>query len=148
MSAIEVPRPEWMDEDLILLEAVTRRFLEQEIAPDYEDFVANGCVSREAWEKTGAAGLLCAGIDEAYGGAGGTFAHDAVIAHVMGEIGLNHFGVALHSTIVAPYIAHYGSEDQKKCWLPKFVSGEYIGAIAMTEPAAGSVIAMACAPPR
>ncbi len=138
MTAIQVPRPEWMDEDLVLLDSAARRFFDQEIAPDYEDFVAAGCVTREAWEKTGAAGLLCAEIDEAYGGAGGTFAHDAVVAQILGEKGLDHFGVALHSTIVAPYIAHYGSEDQKHRWLPKLVSGEYIGAIAMTEPEAGS----------
>ncbi|WP_321342411.1 acyl-CoA dehydrogenase family protein [Breoghania sp.] len=138
MTAIQVPRPEWMDEDLVLLDSAARRFFDQEIAPDYEDFVEAGCVTREAWEKTGAAGLLCAEIDEAYGGAGGTFAHDAVVAQILGEKGLDHFGVALHSTIVAPYIAHYGSEDQKHRWLPKLVSGEYIGAIAMTEPEAGS----------
>ncbi|MBA5779160.1 acyl-CoA dehydrogenase family protein [Stappia sp. F7233] len=127
-----------MDEDLNLLDDAFARFLEQEIAPDYESFVDAGCVSREAWRKTGEAGFLCAAIPEEYGGAGGTFAHEAVIDHRLGLDGYDHFGIALHSGIVAPYILHYGSEDQKKRWLPGLVSGERIGAIAMTEPGAGS----------
>jgi acyl-CoA dehydrogenase len=97
-----------------------------------------GIVDREAWEKAGAAGLLCAAVPEEYGGAGGTFAHEHIIMYQLGLAGLDSFGIALHNAIVAPYILHYGTEEQKRRWLPKLASGEMIGAIAMTEPGAGS----------
>jgi acyl-CoA dehydrogenase len=138
MGALEVPAPAYQDEEITLLDEAFGRFLEQEIAPDYEDFVEAGCVSREAWQKTGQGGFLCPSVPEAYGGVGGTFAHEAAIIHRLGLDGFDHFGIALHSAIVAPYIQHYGSEDQKKRWLPGLVSGELVGAIAMTEPGAGS----------
>lgn len=82
--------------------------------------------------------MLCASMPETYGGAGGTYAHEAVIAEAIGHVGVDGFGLALHNAIVAPYILHYGSEEQKQKWLPKMASGELIGAIAMTEPGAGS----------
>ncbi|WP_346899353.1 acyl-CoA dehydrogenase family protein [uncultured Roseibium sp.] len=138
MGVLEVPAPSYQDEEITLLDEAFARFLEQEIAPDYEDFVAAGSVSLEAWKKTGNGGFLCPAIPEAYGGAGGTFAHEAAIIHRLGVDGFDHFGIALHSAIVAPYILHYGSEDQKKRWLPGLVSGDFVGAIAMTEPGAGS----------
>lgn len=138
MGVLEVPAPAYQDEEITLLDEAFGRFLEQEIAPDYEDFVEAGCVSREAWQKTGQGGFLCPSIPEAYGGVGGTFAHEAAIIHRLGLDGFDHFGIALHSAIVAPYILHYGSEDQKKRWLPGLVSGDLVGAIAMTEPGAGS----------
>lgn len=138
MGVLEVPAPAYEDEEITLLDDAFSRFLEQEIAPDYEDFVDAGCVSREAWQKTGQGGFLCPSIPEAYGGVGGTFAHEAAIIHRLGLDGFDHFGIALHSAIVAPYILHYGSEDQKKRWLPGLVSGDLVGAIAMTEPGAGS----------
>mgnify|MGYP000371515097 CR=1 FL=1 len=138
MGVLEVPAPSYQDEEITLLDEAFARFLEQEIAPDYEDFVAAGSVSLEAWKKTGNGGFLCPAIPEAYGGAGGTFAHEAAIIHRLGVDGFDHFGIALHSAIVAPYILHYGSEDQKKRWLPGLISGDFVGAIAMTEPGAGS----------
>ncbi len=138
MTALDVPKPAWMDEDLTLVDDAFTRFLEQEIAPDYESWVEAGSVTKDAWRKTGEAGFLCPAMPEEYGGAGGTFAHEAVIDHRLGLAGLDHFGIALHSGIVAPYILHYGSEDQKKRWLPGLASGASIGAIAMTEPGAGS----------
>lgn len=138
MTVLSVPNPAWKDEEIVMLEDASTRFFEREVAPDYENWVEAGCVTRAAWEKAGEAGLLCAAVPEEYGGAGGTFAHEGVITHVLGEMGFDHFGIALHSAIVAPYILHYGSEDQKKRWLPKLATGEMIGAIAMTEPGTGS----------
>jgi len=114
------------------------RFLSDEIAPKYDEYEKAEIVERAAWEKAGAAGLLCASIPEEYGGAGGTYAHESAIAEAIGHVGTDGFGIALHNAIVAPYILHYGSEEQKKRWLPRMATGELIGAIAMTEPGAGS----------
>ena len=138
MTALDVPRPDWMSEDVVLLEDQSRRFFDAEMAPHYDGWIDEGIVPRWAWEKTGEAGLLCAAMPEEYGGAGGSFAHEAVITYQLGMAGLDSFGIALHNAIVAPYILHFGSEDQKKRWLPKLATGEMIGAIAMTEPGAGS----------
>lgn len=136
--ALDLAQPSWMSEDLVLLEEAAGKFFEREFAPHYERWLEAGIVDRAAWEKAGQAGLLCAAMPEAYGGSGGTFAHEAVIIRQIGLAGLDSFGSPLHSGIVAPYILHYGSEEQKRNWLPKLASGEMIGAIAMTEPGAGS----------
>ena len=93
---------------------------------------------REVWTKAGAAGLLCPAIPEEYGGVGGSFAHEAVISRELSLAGFDAFGAPLHSGIVAPYILHYGTEEQKRRWLPRLVSGELVGAIAMSEPGTGS----------
>ncbi len=138
MTASIAATPSWMTEELGLLDDAFARFLEREIAPDYEDWVEAGCVTRDAWKKTGTGGFLCAGMPEEYGAAGGSFAHEAVIIRRLGVAGFDHFGIALHSAIVAPYILHYGSQEQRQRWLPGLTSGELIGAIAMTEPGAGS----------
>lgn len=138
MSVLDVPRASYMTEELDMLSDATQKFLARELAPHYEGWKKDGMVAREAWEKAGQTGLLCAAMPEEYGGAGGTFAHEAIIIDEIGKAGLDSFGAALHSAIVAPYILHYGSEEQKQKWLPKLASGELIGAIAMTEPGAGS----------
>jgi len=138
VTALHETAPEWMTDEHRLLDDAFARFLEREIAPDYESWVEAGSVTHEAWTKTGAGGFLCPAMPEEYGAAGGTFAHEAVIIRRLGLAGFDHFGIALHSAIVAPYILHYGSEDQKSRWLPGLVSGERVGAIAMTEPDAGS----------
>lgn len=138
MNVLNAGTPAWMNDELTMLDDAFARFLEREIAPDYEAWVEAGCVTRAAWEKTGAGGFLCSGMPEEYGAAGGTFAHESVIIRRLGLAGFDHFGIALHSAIVAPYIKHYGSQEQKERWLPKLASGEMIGAIAMTEPGAGS----------
>ncbi|MCY6382514.1 acyl-CoA dehydrogenase family protein [Hoeflea prorocentri] len=135
---LEVPTPEWMSNDLSMLQDMAGRFMNSEIAPEYERYEREEIVDREAWEKAGAAGLLCASMPEEYGGAGGTYAHEAVITEAIGHSGVDGFGIALHNAIVAPYILHHGSEEQKQRWLPRLASGELIGAIAMTEPGAGS----------
>jgi acyl-CoA dehydrogenase len=138
MDAFNLPRPSWMTEDLILLEEQARRFLAAELLPDVERWHETGMMDRAAWNKLGEAGLLCAGIPEEYGGAGGSFAHETVINREFALAGLDAIGAPLHSGIVAPYILRYGTEEQKRRWLPKLATGEMVGAIAMTEPAAGS----------
>jgi acyl-CoA dehydrogenase len=138
MDVLNVPRPDWMTEDLVLLEEQARRFLTAEFAPHVERWSEEHAYPREVWSKTGEAGLLCAGIPEEYGGAGGSFAHEAVIDREFSLAGLDSFGGLLHSGIVAPYILRYGTEEQKRRWLPKLATGELIGAIAMSEPGIGS----------
>jgi long-chain-acyl-CoA dehydrogenase len=138
MTAIDLPRPEWMTEDVVLLEEQARRFINSEFVPHIERWNEEGIYDRDVWTKAGAAGLLCATMPEEYGGAGGTFAHEAVIDREIVLAGFDSFGAPLHSGIVAPYILHYGTEEQKKRWLPKLATGELVGAIAMTEPGTGS----------
>jgi acyl-CoA dehydrogenase len=135
---LDLPKPAWAGEEVAMLYDMATRFLEAEIAPRYDEFEKAEMFDRESWEKAGANGLLCASMPEEYGGAGGSFAHESAIIEAIGHVGVDGFGIGLHNAIVAPYILHYGSEEQKKRWLPKLASGELIGAIAMTEPGAGS----------
>ncbi len=138
MNVLNLPRPVWMTEDLVLLEEQARRFLAAEFGPHLEKWHEEHAYPREVWTKAGAAGLLCASIPEEYGGAGGTFAHEAVIDREYSLAGFDTFGASLHSGIVAPYILRYGTEEQKRRWLPKLATGEMVGAIAMSEPGTGS----------
>jgi acyl-CoA dehydrogenase len=127
-----------MTEELVLLEEQARRFFAAEFVPRLEAWNEAGMYGRDVWTKAGAAGLLCPAIPEEYGGVGGSFAHEAVIGREISLAGFDSFGAPLHSGIVAPYILHYGTEEQKRRWLPKLVSGEMVGAIAMSEPGTGS----------
>src|SRR3982751_6990424 len=138
MESLQVPRPAWMSEDLVLLEEQAKRFLAAELVPHVEKWTEDGIMERSAWDKMGQAGLLCASMPEEYGGAGGSFAHETVINRAIAHAGLDAIGAPLHSGIVAPYILNYGTEEQKKKWLPKLATGELIGAIAMSEPGTGS----------
>jgi acyl-CoA dehydrogenase len=135
---LNLPRPAWMSEDVVLLEESARRFIAAEYAPHLDKWHEDHFYPREVWTKAGAAGLLCASMPEDYGGAGGSFAHEAVIDRQFSLAGFDAFGAPLHSGIVAPYILRYGTEEQKKRWLPKLASGELVGAIAMSEPGTGS----------
>ena len=138
MEALNLPRPAWMTEDLILLEEQARRYIAAEFTPQVDRWHEAGIYDRDVWNRAGEAGLLCASMPEEYGGAGGSFAHEAVINREFSLGGFDSFGAPLHSGIVAPYILHYGTEEQKKRWLPKLATGELVGAIAMTEPGTGS----------
>ena len=137
-DVLNLPRPAWMTEDVALLEEQARRFIAAEFVPHLEKWHDEHFYPREVWSKAGAAGLLCASMPEDYGGAGGSFAHEAVIDREYSLAGFDTFGASLHSGIVAPYILNYGTEEQKRRWLPKLATGELIGAIAMSEPGTGS----------
>ena len=137
-EVLNLPRPPWMSEDVVLLEEQARRFIAAEFVPHLEQWHEEHLYPREVWTKAGQAGLLCASMPEEYGGAGGSFAHEAVIDREYALAGFDTFGASLHSGIVAPYILKYGTEEQKRRWLPKLATGELIGAIAMTEPGTGS----------
>src|SRR6185312_8154783 len=117
------------------------RFLAREFVPSAERWSLQGFVDRAAWLKAGENGLLCASIPAAYGGGDGHWGHEAVIAQEVARAGLNGgFGIGnmVSSGIVAHYILAYGSEAQKQRWLPAMARGELIGAVAMSEPSAGS----------
>jgi acyl-CoA dehydrogenase len=137
-TILGLPKPGWFSDDVAMLYDMAVKFLDQEILPRYEEFEKTECFDRESWRKAGANGLLCASMPEEYGGSGGTFAHESAIIEAVSHVGVDGFGIALHNSIVAPYILHYGSDEQKRRWLPRMASGELIGAIAMTEPGAGS----------
>jgi acyl-CoA dehydrogenase len=137
-DVLNLPRPAWMTEDVVLLEDQARRFIAAEFVPHIDKWHDEHFYPREVWTKAGAGGLLCPSMPEEYGGAGGTFAHEAVIDREYSLAGFDAFGAALHSGIVAPYILRYGTEEQKRRWLPKLATGEMVGAIAMSEPGTGS----------
>ncbi len=115
-----------------------RRFMEREIAPHHEAWEEQGYVDRELWRKAGQNGFLCMTMPEEYGGAGGDKLYSVAQMEELARGGFSGVGFGLHSEIVAPYILHYGTEEQKQRYLPKLASGEMVGAIAMSEPAAGS----------
>ena len=121
-----------------LFRRTVKGFIEREIAPNYERWEKDGQVSREVWKKAGAEGLLMTDIPEEYGGGGADFLFSAVMIEEMSKRVFAAPGFRLHSDIVAPYIYNYGSEDQKRTWLPRMAKGEVITAIAMTEPGTGS----------
>lgn len=128
----------WMNDELQMLADAATRFFEKEFVPELQRWNEQGVVDADAWRKAGAAGLLCAEMPTEYGGGGGDYRHETVIMEAQNRLGLGGWGNQVHSTIVAPYIRHYGNEEQKQRWLPKMASGELIGAIAMTEPDTGS----------
>ena len=125
-------------EEHTLFRDAVRRFMETEVQPHRERWEEQGYVDREVWKKAGAAGFLCPSMPEQYGGADADKLYSMVLIEEQNRIGDSGFGFGLHSEIVAPYILHYGSEHLKQAYLPKMASGKMIGAIAMTEPAAGS----------
>ncbi|MEI7763272.1 MAG: acyl-CoA dehydrogenase family protein [Comamonadaceae bacterium] len=115
-----------------------RRFIEKEIAPFHAQWEEQGYVERAVWNKAGENGFLCMSMPEEYGGAGADKLYSVAQMEELGRAGFSGIGYSLHNEIVAPYILHYGTEAQKKNFLPRLASGELIGAIAMSEPAAGS----------
>jgi len=134
----QTPSP-WMDEELVLFDDSLRRFLSDQVPPErLALWRADGIVERSAWREIAGAGLLGLSVAASFGGAGGDFRHDAVMIRRLGLIGAEGWGVPLHNAIVAPYIEKYGTPEQRQRWLPRMVSGEWITAIAMTEPGAGS----------
>ena len=132
-SSYESP---WLNEDARMFRDSVRQFIRHEFAPHQERWRAQHGPDAEAWAKAGRAGILLADIPEDYGGGGGSFAHEAVVLEEMARQGV-HFGSQVHTT-VAHYVLAYGIEEQKRRWLPRMARGEAPGAIAMTEPGAGS----------
>ncbi|MBH1938204.1 acyl-CoA dehydrogenase family protein [Streptomyces sp. AV19] len=127
------------DEEHEGFRATVRTFLEREFVPHREQWEKDGIVSREAWRAAGRQGLLGLAVPEEYGGGGATdFRHSAVLAEEFARAGAAGFAVPLHNDIIGPYLTSLATEEQKRRWLPGFCGGETIGAVAMTEPGAGS----------
>lgn len=118
-----------------------KKFVEREIVPNQERWREQGIVDREAWRKAGAGGFLCPWLEPEYGGAGGDFLCSVVVIEELSKIYESGFAMSLHSDIIVPYIHEFGSDAQKKRWLPGCASGDLITAIAMTEPGTGSDLA-------
>ncbi|MGL6161858.1 acyl-CoA dehydrogenase family protein [Microbulbifer sp.] len=132
-----IPRTVFSEEHEQFRDTV-RKFLEKEAAPFHSQWEKDGQVDRALWTKAGEMGFLCPQAPEAYGGLEVDFGYNAIVDEEIARAGLTGIGWALHSDIAVPYIANYGSEEQKQKYLPKCISGEIVTAIAMTEPGAGS----------
>ena len=139
MSVLNFKNPDWFDEeDINIFRDAAYNFYKNEMAPHSEKFRKNKIVDREFWNKAGDMGLLCPTMPEEYGGVGGDYRLEMIVMEELERAEVDGFGLSLHNAIVAPYILHYGTEEQKQKWLPKMATGEYVGAIAMTEPGTGS----------
>jgi acyl-CoA dehydrogenase len=126
-----------MDEDLAIFREAAARFIEAEMVPHDTEWRRQQNVGKEIWRKAGANGLLCTDVSAEYGGVGGDFRHETILYEELCRRGLSGFGQGVHS-ICAHYFVNHGTEEQKRRFLPRMASGELIGAIGMTEPAAGS----------
>lgn len=140
MSALNVPEPEFMqDEEISIFSDAVGKFFDQH-APEkrLRKWEEDGMCEREFWNEAGEAGLLGVSVPAEFGGHGGDFRHDMVVVDQINKKGVAGFNASLHNVICVPYIVKHGTEEQKKRWLPKMVSGELVTAIAMSEPGAGS----------
>ncbi len=131
-------RPAWSDDDVEAFRELAHTFLEKECAPNEQRWAEQQHIDREVWTKAGERGLLCPSIPEEYGGGGGSFALEAVLMEEQTRTLSPSLGTSVHNTIVAHYVYAYGTEEQRRRWLPRLASGELVGAVAMTEPGTGS----------
>jgi acyl-CoA dehydrogenase len=140
MNVITTPSPDFMlEEEITLFSDSVGKWIDEHAPPEkVQQWIADSSVPRQLWNDAGDAGLLGLSMPEEDGGFGGDYRHEVVLMRQLGWKGADHFGISLHNAIVAPYIWHYGTEEQKARWLPRLQTGELVGAIAMTEPGAGS----------
>ncbi|GGY90649.1 acyl-CoA dehydrogenase family protein [Novosphingobium colocasiae] len=133
-------QPAYMaDEELAIFADSVARFVADEFPPErLAAYRTAGIVDRAVWTRAGAAGLTAISLPEEYGGAGGDFRHEAVLIEALGHAGVEGWDITLSNAVIAPYIVHYGTEEQKQRWLPGIALGEIVLAIAMTEPGTGS----------
>ncbi|MGE5466463.1 MAG: acyl-CoA dehydrogenase family protein [Ignavibacteria bacterium] len=126
----------WLDEDVEAFRRTVRQFVQKEFLPQQARWQKQFKPDAEAWTAAGRIGMLLPDVPEEYGGGGGTFAHQCVVAEELAQAGV-HFGCGIQA-IVAHYLLAYGTDQQKRSWLPRLGRGELVAAIAMTEPGAGS----------
>ena len=129
----------WRTEEIESLGDLARRFTAEEITPNQERWQEAGATDRSLWGKAGELGILLPDISDEYGGSGGSFAHEAIVAHELCLAGDTSWrpGKQIH-VIAAHYIARYGTAAQKRRYLPKLASGEMIAGMGMTEPGGGT----------
>src|SRR5687768_6834622 len=127
----------WMNEELTLFHEAVERFVNERMVPHDARWRREHCVGRQIWREAGEAGLLCTDIPAEYGGGGGDFRHESIVHDALARRGLVGFATGVHS-ICAQYVNRHGTHEQKQRWLPRLARGELVGAIAMTEPGAGS----------
>jgi acyl-CoA dehydrogenase len=140
LSPADSARSPELRAELAEFRATVRRFVEAEISPLTSQWERDGIVPLSLWRALGEAGLLCVDAPEVYGGAGADLRFSMVVLEEVSRANAAGLvsGLSVHSDIVAPYVANHGTEEQRRYWIPKLVSGEVVGAIAMTEPGAGS----------
>ena len=126
------------DADHLIFRETVRKVIARDIVPEHAGWESAGQIPPEAWRKAGAAGLLLCAVDETRGGGGGTFLHSAIVIEELARVGATGPCFALHSDVVAPYLTHFASDALRAHWLPMMADGRSPGAIAMTEPGAGS----------
>ncbi|WGX96933.1 acyl-CoA dehydrogenase family protein [Nocardioides sp. L-11A] len=132
-----IPRP-WLTGEAADLFAMASDFFDREIPARREGWETRRQVDRDFWLRCGELGLLCVAVPTEYGGGGGSFLHQATVQEAYARHGDRSWGNAMHSGVVADYLLQHGTEEQKQRWLPRMATGEYVAALAMTEPAAGS----------
>ena len=132
-----IPRTVYSKEHEMFRDAF-RKFLEVEVAPYHDQWEEDGQVSREVWRKAGEQGFLGPTVPEKFGGLGLDFGYNCIISEEVCYGGYSGLALALHSDLVLPYLYEYGSEQLVQKYMPRLLSGEFISAIAITEPGAGS----------
>lgn len=137
LSNITISRDLYASDEHQMVRQALEDFIKKEALPHYEKWEKEGCMPKSFWQKFGQQGFLCMDVPAEYGGSGFDFSFSSMVLEEVRRLGID-FGVAVHSDIVAPYILKYGTEEQKHRFLPKMVSGEWIGCIGMSEPSAGS----------
>ncbi|MCA0984784.1 acyl-CoA dehydrogenase family protein [Halobacillus yeomjeoni] len=134
-------KPPYIKEEHDILRQSLKRLLEKEAYPHFTKWERDGLVPRSFWKKLGEEGYLCPWLEEKYGGFQADFGYSVVINEELEKVGTGLIGIGLHNDIVVPYLYEYGTEEQRKRWLPKCTTGDVITSIAMTEPGAGSDLA-------
>ena len=132
-----IPRTLFSPEHEVFRDTV-RRFIAEQVTPHHADWEKAGQVPRDLWRQAGKSGLLCCNVPEEYGGMGGDFLHSAILVEEFADAGATGPTFYLHSDIVAPYLVEFGTEAQKRQWLPKMATGEVVVALGMSEPSGGS----------
>lgn len=138
LQNVLLSREIYASEEHKMMREMIQDFINNEIIEHTDEWEKNGMVSREIWERAGELGLLCIDMPEQYGGSGLDFSFNALFIEEMGKRGVSGPGFSLHTDIVAPYLLKYGTEAQKKKYLPKMAAGKIITSIGMTEPNCGS----------
>ncbi|MEG0383756.1 MAG: acyl-CoA dehydrogenase family protein [Solibacillus sp.] len=128
-------------EQHIMFRDSLRRFLDKEAKPHYEQWEENRLIPQSFWRKMGDQGFLCPWVEEKYGGMGADFLFTLILSEELRRVGAGLGGIGVHSSIVAPYLHNFGTEEQKQKYFPGLMSGDTIIAVAMTEPGAGSDLA-------